>query len=46
MGDVLWYLAALAEDIGVDLSDIAADNIEKIQSRQKRDMIKGAGDDR
>ena len=46
MGDVLWYLAALAEDVGVDLGDIAALNIEKIQSRQKRDVIKGAGDDR
>jgi len=46
MGDVLWYLAALAEDIGTDLSEIAADNIKKIQSRQKRGVIKGAGDER
>lgn len=46
MGDVLWYLAALAEDIGVDLGDIARENLEKIQSRQARGEIKGAGDNR
>jgi len=46
MGDVLWYLAALAEDIGVDLTDIAQENIDKIRSRQSRGEIRGAGDNR
>ena len=46
LGDVLWYLSALADDIGVPLSDIAAENIEKLRSRQQRDKIKGAGDNR
>lgn len=46
MGDVLWYLAALAEDIGADLGDIARENIDKIKSRQSRGEIHGAGDNR
>lgn len=46
MGDVLWYLSALADDMGVTLSDIAAENIQKIRSRQERGMICGGGDNR
>lgn len=46
MGDVLWYLAALAEDIGVDLADVAQENIEKIKSRQERGVTRGDGDNR
>ncbi len=44
MGDVLWYLSALADDVGVPLSDIATDNIAKIRSRQARGKLKGGGD--
>ena len=46
MGDVLWYLAALADDLGVSLADIAAENIEKLKSRVARGAINGAGDTR
>mgnify|MGYP003388481377 CR=1 FL=1 len=46
MGDVLWYLSALADDVGISLADIAAGNIEKLHSRLARGKIKGAGDDR
>jgi NTP pyrophosphatase (non-canonical NTP hydrolase) len=46
MGDVLWYLSALADDIGVPLSDIAAENIHKLRSRQERGKIRGGGDNR
>jgi NTP pyrophosphatase (non-canonical NTP hydrolase) len=46
MGDVLWYLSALADDIGVELSAVASENILKLRSRQARDKIKGAGDNR
>ena len=44
MGDVLWYLSALADDIGIPLSDVAAENIAKIRDRQARGKIKGGGD--
>jgi NTP pyrophosphatase (non-canonical NTP hydrolase) len=46
MGDVLWYLSALADDIGVELSEVAAENIQKLRSRQQRDKLRGAGDNR
>lgn len=44
MGDVLWYLAALADDLGVDLAAIASENIAKLQDRQARGALTGGGD--
>jgi NTP pyrophosphatase (non-canonical NTP hydrolase) len=46
LGDCLWYLAALASDAGLQLSDIAEDNISKLRSRQERGVLKGSGDNR
>lgn len=46
IGDVLWYCAALARDIGYDLDTIAAANIDKLQSRAERGTIGGEGDNR
>lgn len=33
LGDVLWYLAAIASDLGLDLKDVATSNLTKTQSR-------------
>jgi len=33
MGDVLWYLAAIATTLDIDLSDVATENIEKLKKR-------------
>ncbi len=46
IGDVLWYLSALATDLGYSLDDIAKMNIEKLKSRKERNKIKGNGDNR
>lgn len=46
MGDVLWYLAALAESLDMSLQDIAEANIEKVMSRKQRGVTKGRGDNR
>ena len=46
IGDVLWYVAVLADDIGVKLSDIANNNLEKLENRKKKGTIHGSGDDR
>lgn len=46
LGDVLWYCAALARDLGYDLSIIAQMNISKLQSRKERGKIQGEGDNR
>ena len=46
LGDVLWYIAVLARDLDLTLDDIGAGNINKLQSRQERGVIKGDGDNR
>ena len=46
IGDVLWYCAALANDIGYNLQHIAQGNIHKLNSRAKRGKIGGDGDNR
>ena len=46
LGDVLWYLAALARDLNLSLNDIAAINLEKLTSRKKRGVLGGSGDKR
>ncbi len=46
IGDCLWYIAVLASDIGVKLSDIASDNLVKLEKRKEKGTIHGSGDDR
>lgn len=46
LGDVLWYVAAVAREFGLTMGEIAEANIEKLASRQQRDALKGSGDDR
>ena len=46
LGDVLWYLSAIARYNDIKLEDIAKTNLEKLASRQRRDKIHGSGDDR
>jgi NTP pyrophosphatase (non-canonical NTP hydrolase) len=46
LGDVLWYLQAVASYLGVPLSEIADKNIAKLFSRQNRGTLKGSGDQR
>ena len=46
LGDVLWYIAALAKDLNLSLNDIAAINLEKLKSRKKRGVLGGSGDKR
>lgn len=46
LGDVLWYLAACAEGLGVDLGQIAQQNLDKLADRAARGVLKGSGDNR
>ena len=46
IGDVLWYCAVLADDLGISLGKIASENETKLQGRKKRGMISGSGDSR
>ena len=46
IGDCLWYIAVLADDFNIKLSDIASANIEKLANRKKKGTIHGSGDTR
>jgi len=46
LGDVLWYVADLATELGADLSTIAFANLDKLYSRKDRGTIEGDGDNR
>lgn len=46
IGDVLWYCATLAHDIGYSLEDVAKKNIDKLASRAQRGKLGGSGDNR
>ncbi len=46
LGDVLWYVARLAAELGLDMEDVAAENLNKLASRKERGQLHGSGDDR
>jgi NTP pyrophosphatase (non-canonical NTP hydrolase) len=46
LGDVLWYIASLAADIGLSMEDIATDNLAMLADRKERGVIHGSGDNR
>jgi len=46
LGDVIWYIAVLADSLGLSFEEIIQLNVKKLQDRQKRNVIKGSGDNR
>lgn len=46
LGDVLWYVAMLAQSLGYDLNTIATKNIDKLAGREAAGTISGEGDSR
>ena len=46
LGDVLWFVAVLAEFYNIDMQDVAIANINKLRSRQERGTLQGSGDER
>ncbi len=46
LGDVLWYVAACAHELGFELGDIARENLDKLADRDRRDRLQGSGDNR
>lgn len=46
LGDVLWYVAALARELQVPLDAVARINLRKLEARADNGTIKGTGDNR
>lgn len=46
LGDVAYYLARLADELGLTFGEVLASNIEKLESRKSRDVLTGSGDNR
>lgn len=46
LGDVLWFVAMLANKTGYTLEDVARVNLFKLRDRQMRGVINGNGDER
>lgn len=46
VGDNLWYLSAICNELGILLSDAALANLEKLCDRTERDALRGSGDER
>lgn len=46
VGDVLWYLSAICNELGVDLADAAYTNLCKLCDLGERNTLRGSGDTR
>ena len=46
LGDVMWYAATLAHDLGYSLDEICQMNLDKLASRMHRNKLHGSGDER
>jgi len=46
LGDVMWYIAQFSRNLGYPLQEIIEMNIEKLESRKKRNVLGGSGDSR
>lgn len=46
LGDPLWYITSLADDLGFSLQEIVDANVAKLTSRRDRGVLKGDGDNR
>ncbi len=46
LGDVLWYVSALAKYLDKPLGELAEENLKKVLSRKQRGVTLGDGDNR
>lgn len=44
LGDVLWYVATAAHELGYELDEIAHGVVKKLRDRAARNVIQGSGD--
>lgn len=46
LGDVLWYIANICNDLNIDFDNVAQNNINKINARLQNNTLHGKGDNR
>lgn len=46
LGDILWFIAAIADDFETSLEEIAQGNYYKLKDRMERNVIGGSGNER
>ncbi|HSH18665.1 MAG TPA: nucleoside triphosphate pyrophosphohydrolase family protein [Candidatus Saccharimonadales bacterium] len=46
LGDVVWYIAVFAHSLGLSFDEVMQANVQKLQDRKQRQVLKGAGDNR
>lgn len=46
LGDVMWYIAQLSTELGIKFSEVVKMNLEKLASREERNVLHGSGDNR
>lgn len=46
LGDVLWYIARLCEELQVNMQDVVETNVAKLLARKEQNKIHGNGDNR
>jgi len=46
LGDILWYLTSITDELGFTLDDVINANVAKIRGRIKRNILYGSGDNR
>lgn len=46
LGGVLWYISEICTQVGIDLNEVAEENVKILQSRKERGVIHGSGDER
>jgi NTP pyrophosphatase (non-canonical NTP hydrolase) len=46
LGDVMWYVSQLCNELDLELADVLALNIAKLQARKSTGNLQGSGSDR
>jgi NTP pyrophosphatase (non-canonical NTP hydrolase) len=46
LGDQLWYISSMCDNLGIQMEDVATYNIEKLRGRRDRGTLHGNGDNR
>lgn len=46
LGDILWYVARMADMLDEDLENVMIDNIDKLKDRKTRGTLTGSGNER